>query len=527
MKDYTKIIKSAEDLVLAVVDGSGNPDASIFGQYPIVQAGMLKDENVKLSAGKISFREAGGSEVQKGIEIELQTSSLESLSADVDTVELMQKELPVDAYLFGRQQSHKIPGTSVNVTKDADLSGKGSRIVGIQNRTIKNSIGDLSLGKSATFYATHPTYRFNEYMKRALPVLSAWRTEQIFWALNIAGNVNVANKIYDLSPKKKQMTLYNTPTWEGASPYGLTFDGVNDYGEIASDSDFDMSGAEMVINGDIENGLTGITVDGGTVTADTVAPHSGTKSLKIVGNAGQGVRFSIGAKTVGKKYTLEFWYKLSGGSAVDIWLEGETGGSRINSLGTTATWTKVVKNLTAVATDIYLRVYCDAIGETLEVDDFSLTAAYDLSVLCWFKKLSNADDDAILGRKYSGLAESSGYWLWTPSSGISYFQFGDGVNGASVTTEGGVGLGWKFIVVTLSRIGNMIIYGVGFAVGSGSPISTIGKVVPTGYDFCIGALNTVYQLHGTIADAQVIKDRVLTAAEILNYYNATKGFYGL
>jgi len=74
MKDYTKIIKSAEDLVLAVVDGSGNPDASIFGQYPIVQAGMLMDENVKLSAGKISFREAGGSEVQKGIEIELDKS---------------------------------------------------------------------------------------------------------------------------------------------------------------------------------------------------------------------------------------------------------------------------------------------------------------------------------------------------------------------------------------------------------------------------------------------------------------------
>jgi hypothetical protein len=226
MKDYTKIIKGAESIILAAVDSSGNPDATVFGKFPMVGLGMLKDESVKLKGEKIEIREAGGSNIQKGAEIELTSEMMEVLSADIPTIELMQKVVPIDVYLFGSQQSHKIPGTSVNVTIDTDLSGKGKRVSSVQNRTIKNSIGDLSLGKTATFYLTHRAYQYYQFLKNI-------RTRNLEFAfLPYLGALGVTTKGYDASKNRYVGDLFNGPIWGNApdSNYSkILFDGINDH----------------------------------------------------------------------------------------------------------------------------------------------------------------------------------------------------------------------------------------------------------------------------------------------------------
>lgn len=227
-KDYTKILKSIENVVVVAVNAAGTADPTPVGVFPMVHSGFLTDGETKLNAAMNEFRESGGSIVQLGYDLNAVTKGLEFDPTEFAVAEKFEKAT-CDFFYFGRDQSHRLKNVTQVLSIEKDLGAKGKKLVSINGKKFAPSLAEiLELNNSATFYSTNPAYKYNRIINKIL------RDKLELEAYPYLGNFGVAGSLYDAS-KNRFVGTVNGATQGSVH---LIFDGINDdvaFGDILDD----------------------------------------------------------------------------------------------------------------------------------------------------------------------------------------------------------------------------------------------------------------------------------------------------
>jgi hypothetical protein len=297
---------------------------------------------------------------------------------------------------------------------------------------------------------------------------------------------------------------------------------------------------------DFENGTQADWLAAGNHTAGfSASGHSSSSGALKITSSGAGSQSTNYAKlastnfmslVVGQKYVLQFWTKI-GTAAINVTAAFGSAGQSLQFTGlSTGAYTKCVFSFLAGANDVAqdIRLFLSATDSTgTLIDDVSLTAAYDFCGMVWFKKSqAKATSNAMLSR-YGSSAGGGGYELRIrddhatrnlefcvmDTDGVTAVQISDAVNMNDNF--------WHCAAFTFDATGTVYLYRDGVQIASGSG-AAVGRVAPPpSFSLLIGYGNSGNYYSGNIGVALLIRGKTLAASDVLNWYNHTKGAYGL
>jgi len=311
-----------------------------------------------------------------------------------------------------------------------------------------------------------------------------------------------------------------------ATKMAISLNGSSQYASKATPSALSMNDSEALADTGFES--TNLT-RGGSGTGNHVPTrvndgdvHGGSWAVEVVasaaGNAGNDCVYKVptldaaGSGKLGANvYTFEFWAKsISGATGLTFYATGND--SQPAKFTLTTSWKKFKYTVgRATEGNVYPLFYLDGAG-TFRIDDFSITRAYDFSIIAWVKSSTNAQ-----AYKQIALVQSTTtrFGIQTDDTGVNQiigniYDEQDNIY-PSVSCQYADG-NWHLIVLSCDRDGNAIMYADGVA---GTPVSMMStsRLIGTS-SFTVGATGTGTSLFsGFIGEVQIVKG-VLTSEEI-------------
>ena len=333
-----------------------------------------------------------------------------------------------------------------------------------------------------------------------------------------------------------------------------------------------LSNVEMITDGGMENWTTDTDLTSwdeyisgsSTINKDAADKHSGSFSCRIFRDAvGSAVHVSQNVPFVpGKRYRLSFWYKSDIASGFKVY---SCAGAEVNSafywpaLPAAADWTYVEAIAVATSSDDVIRIRRNAAAQeaTGRFDDVSIQEVVgyqslgwqfdgvddlitltsspslnfgtgDFSILAWAKSQPNLGANSSQRIIAKRDASNVGWELYFDEEDKTCLLIGDagGINTAQGTTSVQKANRWYCLVGVFDRDGDCYIYVNGTFEGWNT-ISTRSGTINNTQDALVGryASAAVSFFRGSIGEV-LLFDRVLSAAEVKNYYEATRGRYG-
>ena len=272
--------------------------------------------------------------------------------------------------------------------------------------------------------------------------------------------------------------------------YAAQLNGTSQYFSKATPPRMDLNGSEILtVTTTFDADVTGWEVNSGSALAhETTIKRTGAGSARTIRTGANSIIAFRPSAAVNNattiKVTGEVWVYRTAGSTGSALIQAnilnESNGALIsgtNTVATVDTWVKLVVNgqLPGTQTGIKLGIQAQSAqtGDTVYVDDVSLTQAYDGVIAGWVKttNTTNLATIAQLG------VVSSGYGLRLTNTGAVTALFFDAVvaqsnNSTTVINDGR----YYFVAITYNRTGNQQIYISGLADGAGASITAIGKI---------------------------------------------------
>lgn len=220
--------------------------------------------------------------------------------------------------------------------------------------------------------------------------------------------------------------------------------------------------------------------------------------------------FPIHSGTLTGGHTIYYWgFQMEVGSFATPWVNG--------SRSTTQALLDLTNKYTLTPTNV---VYNSNGTFSFNNSWFDLnsnniiTGNNPFTVESWYTTTGSSSDE-IFGNYGTGSISGT---LWISG------RYGTYINGSVYFSGAPIGAGTYFLSTTRDTSGNVILYRNGVQVNSG----VLGASIPVTYNFRIGAdvNGGAEPFTGSIHSVRVY-NRVLTAAEILQNFNAHRGRYGL
>jgi hypothetical protein len=286
------------------------------------------------------------------------------------------------------------------------------------------------------------------------------------------------------------------PPYNGPQ-FATQLNGTSQYWSKSSPTGLDLNGAEKLPNPGFEANTTGWAGETGLSLArntnlDRVRTGVGSAACRSDGTAAGILRLASGqvSDATTNKFTSEAWVFLPTTNASDsvrLYLADQTGATF--SIGTTVeptkgAWTKLVLNSQAAGTQTGLRLAIQfrnpTAGDSLYVDDVSLTQAYDAVVMAVVNQAVTSASSKVIFT-YRGTSTGPRYTLYsTATTDLFAFQLDDSIATVSQVT-GGTSLvtgSYRLIGCTIDRTGNAVKYLDGSAIQTSSVVA-IGKIAST------------------------------------------------
>jgi len=314
---------------------------------------------------------------------------------------------------------------------------------------------------------------------------------------------------------------------------------------LTTSSQANLNGGERIFSAtsrEFEGGTSGNWANNGnhSVIGGNAGRNGGSdSSIKIVssGAGNQTTNFESLSTTYykalvsGTKYTVEFWAKL-GQAGINVSIGfGASGQSQLFTGLSTSVWTKCVFNLVAGANDAgqSLRLWLSATDATgVLIDDVSITEAFDATVVAWVKRNGNPSADERIISKFN--STQAGFLTAVKNADDKFLgTLRDDTNVVTVNgnTTAITDNAYHLVVATITRTGNLQLYvDAGVDNGSGS-VAAIGKMI-TANAVVIGAdAAPSGYLNGQVGACEVLRGKIWSQQDCVDYFNSMKAVYGL
>ena len=310
--------------------------------------------------------------------------------------------------------------------------------------------------------------------------------------------------------------------------YAAQLNGSSQYFSKTSPVNMDLNGSELLSDVGFESGRW-TAVFNATTSQSTVQKRTGTYSMLVLATGGSATtRSPAVTNATTNKFTGEAWvYVPNTNTSKTVRLSiTDQGASVINPLTTvspaTDTWVKVVVNVQAPGTQTGLTLQVglsgtSVSGDSLYIDDVSLTQAYDGLIGLWFYASSIASNLRLVGRTTAG--NNAGFEVFTNSSKFTGFsQAGPAFTGnaQSQTLTSGR---WHFGVAVINRTDSIRVSANGEILTGAVVATSLGKIVP-GTVF-IGSLSGTSQFWaGNIGELVYVRYTSSPSVAVLNAWIA-------
>jgi hypothetical protein len=358
--------------------------------------------------------------------------------------------------------------------------------------------------------------------------MSPLRVLQILGVALLLHSVGVEAQSYD-PPQRKPVA-------------GTVLSGNGQYHLKVSPSNLDLNGAEQLANTGFEtntgswSAATGMTL-ARTTQANRVRTGVGAAALVSDGTAlGSLTHGALGYFASGtQKVTLEAWVLIPTTNASDslVIIALSDAGSALATSAVTeptkGTWTKLVLNVQLPGTQTgvrpRIRFNNPTAGDSLYVDDVSLTQAYDALVISIYRSATTGTKRSLVNGAVT--ATDIGYNLTTTAT-QGFGNICDGTTRVSPVINSVTPYNdqWHLQAVTFDRAGNGTSYLDGVA-GSGTSITSVGKVTSSSTLYVGNDAASTY-FAASIGPVQVVRFDALPSdiASVIGYISRTWRQFG-